>query len=74
MGVMSLFYIAIADVAMPEEQRGHGGMWKYVHSWAGTVAIGCIAIGAIYYYSLSTRFNHRQNYEPVPNSSFELSA
>jgi len=75
-GVMSLFYIALADVAVPKpgEQGSGTGIWKYFHSLAGGVALVCIVIVAIHYYPvLSKKIDRRRGYESVPSSNVELS-
>eukprot|EP01083_Nonionella_stella_P127274 385583_1 len=75
-GVMSLFYIALADVAVPKpgEQGSGTGIWKYFHSLAGGVALVCIVIVAIHYYPvLSKKIDRRRGYESVSSSNVELS-
>ncbi|KAL7530152.1 hypothetical protein ACHAXR_003335 [Thalassiosira sp. AJA248-18] len=85
-GVMSLFYIAIADIdgvvmlesskELPSGYDNNGGMWKYAHSWTGRIVLGCavIVIGVMYYCSVLANFKDRRGYEPVPNSGLELSS
>mmetsp|Transcript_25195 Transcript_25195/g.32276 ORF Transcript_25195/g.32276 Transcript_25195/m.32276 type:complete len:154 (+) Transcript_25195:251-712(+) len=76
-GVMSLFYIAIADVdAVLESKDQHdigGRMSKFIQ-WTILIALGCLLIGAIYYYYVSDKANRRRGYEPVPNRSLGLSS
>mmetsp|Transcript_55692 Transcript_55692/g.118453 ORF Transcript_55692/g.118453 Transcript_55692/m.118453 type:complete len:490 (+) Transcript_55692:80-1549(+) len=60
-GVMSLFYIAIADA---DESVTAGVSWTFAHSLAAVVLIGSM-VGVAYH--VANKFDRRRNYESIPN-------